>query len=116
MRLLHSFEQLTDQYLRRNRELEKDEDARREKEQYEKLRVKITQGFERSIKAIGLPMDEDKVESVFNKVLQDEAAQFLSFASNKTSFSIKELRESLTSDCRQTIETQKLLNRYAQHL
>lgn len=116
MRLRLRFEQLTDQYLRRNRELEKDEGARREKEQYEKLRVKITHGFERSIKAIGLPMDEDKIESVFNKVLQDEAAQFLSFASNKTSFTIKELRESLTSDCRQTIETQKLLNRYAQHL
>lgn len=109
-----SDKQLTDQYLRRNRELEKDEDARREKEQYEKLRVKITHGFERNVKATGLPMDEDKIVSVFNKVLQDEVAQFLSFASNKTSFTVKELRESLTSDCHQVIETQKLLNRYVQ--
>lgn len=105
--------QLTDQYLRRNQELEVDVNARREKEQYDKLRVKILKSFEDAIKAIGLPMDDVKIDEIFRKVLQDEAARFLSFAENKTCFTIKELRESLTSDCRSFIDTEKFLNRCA---
>lgn len=86
-------------------------DARKEREQYEELRVTILQGFDREIQAMRLPTDDDKIVSVFHKVLQKHVAHFLSLSGNKTSFDVKGLRESLTADCQQVIENQKLLNR-----
>ncbi|KAG2527593.1 hypothetical protein BBO99_00003804 [Phytophthora kernoviae] len=105
----------TDDYLHRNQQLEKDAGVRKESEQYEGLRVNLTKTFEQEVKAVGLPTTDDKIDSVFHKALQKLVANFLSSMTEPTttSFTVKGLREILTSDCKPAVDNQKMLNRFA---
>ncbi|RLN71282.1 hypothetical protein BBJ28_00009657 [Nothophytophthora sp. Chile5] len=102
-----------DDYLRRNQQLEKDVGARKENEQYEQLRVQLTETFERELHSLGFPTTDDKIVSVFHKVLQKLVASFLTDTAHPatSSFTVKGLRENLTSDCKPALESQKMLNR-----
>ncbi|EEY65543.1 uncharacterized protein PITG_03039 [Phytophthora infestans T30-4] len=106
---------LADQYLRRNQQLEKDAGLRKETEQYEKLRVEVTQAFEQKLKEVGFPTTDDEIDAVFRHALQELAAKFLSSIVDRetTKFTAKGLREILTSDCKPAVDNQKMLNRLA---
>ncbi|KUF89581.1 hypothetical protein AM588_10002278 [Phytophthora nicotianae] len=106
---------LADKYLRRNHQLEKDAGVRKETEQYEKLRVEVTQAFEQKLKEVGFPTTDDEIEAVFRHALQELAAKFLSSIVDReaTKFTAKGLREILTSDCKPAVDNQKMLNQLA---
>ncbi|KAG7391779.1 hypothetical protein PHYPSEUDO_003399 [Phytophthora pseudosyringae] len=106
---------LADKYLHRNQQLEKDAGVRKETEQYEKLRIEVSQAFEQKLKDIGFPTTDDEIDSMFRHVLQEHAAKFLSSIAGRetTKFTAKGLREILTSDCKPAVDNQKMLNRLA---
>uniref|UniRef100_K3W7D1 Guanylate-binding protein N-terminal domain-containing protein n=1 Tax=Globisporangium ultimum (strain ATCC 200006 / CBS 805.95 / DAOM BR144) TaxID=431595 RepID=K3W7D1_GLOUD len=104
---------LTEEYLRRNADLEKEEYAKKVGQLYEELRAKLTEAFTREVTSAGFPTTEDKIESVFFKHLQTLVAKFLSFATGNSTYTPKSLRERLTQDCKPAIENQKQLNRLA---
>ncbi|POM63551.1 Guanylate-binding protein [Phytophthora palmivora] len=105
---------LADKYLHRNQQLEKDAGVRKETEQYEKLRVEVTQAFEQKLKENGFPTTDDEIDLAFRHVLQEHAAKFLSSIADRetTHFTAKGLREILTSDCKPAVDNQKMLNRF----
>ncbi|KAG3199883.1 hypothetical protein PC128_g4993 [Phytophthora cactorum] len=106
---------LADKYLRRNQQLEKDAGLRKKTEQYEKLRVQVTQVFEQKLKEVGFPTTDDEIDAMFRHSLQELAAKFLSSITDReaTKFTAKGLREILTSDCKPAVDNQKMLNRLA---
>lgn len=105
--------QLTENYLRRNHDLEKVEDEKKQGEKYEELKTNLTELFLKEVQTAGFPTTDDKIDAVFNKHLQTLAAQFLSFAAGSAAHTAKSLREGLTRDCKLVIENQKHLNHLA---
>ncbi|CEG49755.1 guanylate-binding protein [Plasmopara halstedii] len=106
---------LADKYLQCNQQLEKDAGLRQEMEQYEKLRLEVTQAFENQLQKLEFPTTDDQIESVFRHALQEHAAKFLSTIADReaTQFTAKGLREILTSDCKAAVDNQKMLNQLA---
>ncbi|DAZ96371.1 TPA: hypothetical protein N0F65_010738 [Lagenidium giganteum] len=104
----------TDEYLRKNQELQQRANAKIQEQQYQEVKADFIREFQKRIDELELPVATEELDNLFTQLMQTKATKFVATSPSTCTTTRAELCEKLSEDCRGLLDNQKTLNKLAQ--